>query len=322
MIMQWPGRIRQWVFNWSVRRSPRVKQVTLSQKRIYIMPSRAGFAFLVILLLLLLLAINYQNNLAYGVLFLLSGLFLVTILHTYANLSGLTVRFIRAQPCFSGDKAAFEVQLSPAAGRQYESLQLNLRYEQVCTADLLEHMPSRITLYQQTDRRGLVAAHPLLIETFYPLGLLRAWTWLQVDLDALVYPRPVAGGVLPPLGGQGVGEYISERRGQDEFIGLETYHPGMSLKQVAWKHYARGQGMYTKGFAELQDTNRWLSWDDWPELSTEARLSRLTYWVLQLDKQGDEYGLRLPGQVIKPGQGEAHRLQVLQALALFDGGAE
>lgn len=319
MHSEWYQRLKQWSFNWSVRRSPRVRQLTLSQKRIYIMPSGAGFAFLLLLMVLLLLAINYQNNLAYGVLFLLVGLFLVTILHTYANLSGLTIRFIRAQACYQGEQAAFEIQLCPASGRQYESLQLKLKHGEPCATDLLDGAPETLILYQQADQRGLMAARPLLIESFYPLGLLRAWTWLQVDLEALVYPRPVAGGSLPPLGGRGSGEYLSDVRGHDEFVGLEPHQPGMSLKQVAWKQYARGQGLHAKSYAELQDSNRWLSWDDWPELGTEARLCRLTHWVLLLDRRGDEYGLRLPQQVIRPGQGEAHRLQVLQALALFQG---
>ncbi len=320
MNPEWLQKIKRWAFNWTVRRSPRVRQLTLSQKRIYIMPSKAGAAFLMLLLVMLLLAINYQNNLAYGVLFLLTGLFVITILHTYANLAGLTIRFIRAQSCFNGEQAAYEIQLCPARGRQYESLQLNLRFEDPSAIDLLDDMPHNMLLYQQADQRGYMPARPLLIETFYPLGLLRAWTWLQVDLEALVYPSPVAGGSLPPRGGQGSGEHVGESRGQDEFVGLEPHQPGMSLKQVAWKQYARGQGMHAKSYAELQDSNRWLSWDDWPDLGTEARLSRLTHWVLQLDRMGDEYGLRLPQQVIKPGRGETHRMQVLQALALFDGG--
>jgi hypothetical protein len=32
----------------------------------------------------------------------------------------------------------------------------------------------------------------------------------------------------------------------------------------------------------------------------EARLSRLAAWVLQADKLGQDYGLRLPGQQIRP----------------------
>ena len=51
-------------------------------------------------------------------------------------------------------------------------------------------------------------------------------------------------------------------------------------------------------------------------LDTEARLSRLCAWLLQADKLGLSYGLRLPGLQIKPSSGEAHKRQCLEALAL------
>ena len=48
----------------------------------------------------------------------------------------------------------------------------------------------------------------------------------------------------------------------------------------------------------------------------EHKLSRLCAWVLMADKQQLDYGLRLPLREIKPGSGEAHKRQCLEALAL------
>ncbi len=48
----------------------------------------------------------------------------------------------------------------------------------------------------------------------------------------------------------------------------------------------------------------------------EARLSRLCAWVLQADRLGLDYGLRLPGNEVRPGSGEAHKRRCLEALAL------
>jgi uncharacterized protein (DUF58 family) len=38
--------------------------------------------------------------------------------------------------------------------------------------------------------------------------------------------------------------------------------------------------------------------------------------VLLAERQGLQYGLRLPGQEILPGSGEAHKKNCLQALAM------
>lgn len=314
-------RLKRGFVDWSLRRSPRLKQLTLNQRRIYILPSRAGFTFLLLLLVMLLLAINYQNNLMFAATFLLGSLFVVAILHTYANLSGISIHFIRGHACFAGEQAAFDLTLSASGTRQYESIQLGLAEGDSSAIDLLEQRQLTLSLYQHTYRRGPLQAGALLIETYYPLGLFRAWTWLQVDLQTVVYPRPVAGGALADLIGAGSGEqtkkYQSEKSGGEEFAGLEQYQPGMSLKRIAWKNYARGQGMHAKQYVELSDNRRWLSWEVWPELGTEARLSRLTWWVLQLHCLGEEYGLQLPGLEISPDRGELHRVQVLEALACF-----
>ena len=40
-------------------------------------------------------------------------------------------------------------------------------------------------------------------------------------------------------------------------------------------------------------------------------------WVLLADKQGLQYGLRLPGLEIPPASGPAHKKNCLQALALM-----
>lgn len=319
-------RLKRGFLDWSLRRHPRLKQLTLSQRRIYILPSRAGFVFLLLLLVMLLLAINYQNNLMFATTFLLGSLFVVAILHTYANLSGIRINFIRGHACFVGAQAAFDLTLTASGTRQYESIQLRLAEGDGCAIDLLEQRQLSLSLYQHTYHRGPLQAGALLIETFYPLGLFRAWTWLQVDLQTVVYPRPVAGGLLSDLKGSGSGEQIQECPGEnsggEEFAGLEQYQPGMSLKRVAWKNYARGQGMYAKHYVELNDVRRWLSWQLWPELGTEARLSRLTWWALQLHRMDEEYGLLLPGLEISPNRGEVHRIQVLEGLACFALNAE
>jgi uncharacterized protein (DUF58 family) len=48
----------------------------------------------------------------------------------------------------------------------------------------------------------------------------------------------------------------------------------------------------------------------------EQQLSRLCAWVLLAEKLGLQYGLRLGGVEVRPGSGEMHQRNCLQALAL------
>jgi uncharacterized protein (DUF58 family) len=87
-----------------------------------------------------------------------------------------------------------------------------------------------------------------------------------------------------------------------------------------WKKAAKaddqGNGLVVRDTQQAQRHELWLDFAQAGSLGTEARLSRLCAWVLQADKLGLSYGLRLPGRQIKPDSGEAHKRQCLEALAL------
>ena len=71
-------------------------------------------------------------------------------------------------------------------------------------------------------------------------------------------------------------------------------------------------------FSGAAGTDLWLDLADTPEsLGLEDRLSRLTRWIIEAAQNGQRYGLRLPGQQIKLGAGDAHQARCLEALALY-----
>ncbi len=302
------------------QRHTRRRRVRLNQRRIFLLPSRPGVVYLLVCLVLLLMGTNYQNNLVLAIAFLLLSLFVVAILHTYGNLAGLEIAAVRGYSCYAGEQAEFELRLSTLKGRSHESLQLRWPQQPVQSIDLIDVHESHIRVYHRAPRRGRLVPGALLVESHYPLGLLRAWSWLDLELEALIYPQPLEGGHLPAYHGA-EGEGVLDRQsGSDDFVGFERYQPGMPPRRIAWKAYARGRGLHAKTYVASLERRIWLDWSLWPELDLEKRLSRLCYWTLQLSRSGLEYGLRLPGVEIQPGSGEAHREKVLAALALFPEG--
>jgi uncharacterized protein (DUF58 family) len=109
--------------------------------------------------------------------------------------------------------------------------------------------------------------------------------------------------------------------GNDDFAGLRGYHASDSPRHVAWKAVARTDDMLTKQFAGEGGVELWLDWQLLPAgYSVETRLSRLSGWVVEAERGGALYGLRLPGVEFPPSRGDAHRAACLQALALFKPG--
>ena len=310
-------RLRQRFREWVNRRIPPARVVTLDQRRSCLFPSRAGFFFGLSLLLMLTTAVNYQNNMIYALTFLLATLFVIATLHTYANLSGLTIRALRAQAVFPGQLSEFDIQLERTKQRAHFALHLKWPESTEALVSLVDEDRTRVSLHNEVAGRGWFSPGRLLLESTYPLGLLRCWTWVDLDLYALVYPRPLASADLPGLPSDRADGVSVPVPGSDDFYGFRDYRPGDSPRHLHWKGLAKGQSLQSKQYAAYADRSVWLDWELFAGLATEQRLSHLCYWALEFEKRNEEYGLRLPGVLIEPGSGEKHLSSVLQALALY-----
>ena len=108
-------RFRRYLEN----RLPRNASWTLGQGNIYILPTRAGWAYAVTLLVMLLASINYQLNLGYALTFLLCGSGLVAMHQTHTNLRRLTLHLKAPMPVFAGERALLEVVLTNPGGERH-----------------------------------------------------------------------------------------------------------------------------------------------------------------------------------------------------------
>ena len=306
-------RYRRWI----ERRVGTVAVARLDRRRLYIFPSAAGFGFLALAGALWLLATNFENNLVFLLCFMLLALFVVGIHFTHATLSGLEIRPVRAQSVFQGEAAAVELCLSQRKPRRREQIALRFDGGDAQLVSLERAGDTFVTVLAPTARRGYLDPGLLTLESVYPVGLLRVWTHVRFRFDAAVYPRPVADSARRP-GRRGFGEgHYTGVTGSDDYVGLKTFEPGESLRHVAWKQYAREQGLWSKQYGDPVDSRVWIDWDDYAGLDTEQRLARMCGQACACDAAGHVYGLRLPGAGRAPDRGPAHRQAVLRQLALY-----
>lgn len=303
-----------------VGEGPSHEPVTLNRRRIFILPSREGLIFVLIVFAMLLAAINYRNGMIYLLTFLLAGLGVVAMLHTYRNMARLRFHAGRVEPVFAGETAQFSIQIhNPTDLDRYAlSFLLNQHPDSAeVTADILARDAVFIHLGCHSQYRGSLPLGRFTVSSRYPLGLFRAWSYLDLAMIGVVYPAPGLPQPLPPNDAGARHESQARVAGVDDFYGLRGYVPEDSPRHVHWKAVARGQGMVTKEFTGGGSSERWLTWEQTEGLATEARLSLLCRWLLDAEHAGDSYGLRLPGVDIFPGQGESQLHECLHALAFF-----
>lgn len=289
--------------------------ISLGQRRLYILPTRLGMAFVMLLAFMFAGAVNYNLSLGYGMLFWLVSIMLISALHANLNLVGLRFHGSLARATFAGDKIHLHIQVQQAKPRLRPTLKL---YQEDCSIDFEAHSRDlTLDLPLPTTRRGWFAAGRLIVETRYPLGLFRCWSHLDFEVRGLVYPCPDAH--APPLQLTHHNQHEGQRwvAGGDEFSGLREWRQGDAPRLIAWRQSARNDRLLSRLFQSPQGDTLWLDWDALPAtLGSEGRLSRLCRWVLDAESGGMLYGLRLPGMEIPPGSGPQHRERCLAALAL------
>jgi len=319
--MGWAERIGRIAPTLRLALGPHAGDLRLDRRRVYILPTKAGLLFAVVLATMLLTAVNYSLALGYALTFLLAGVGLVSMLHTWRNLVGLVLRAGRAEPVHAGEVAELGLLLRNLDGPERFAIDLFVPGTARPTRiDIAAGTEPLVSVALPTDRRGWQALPRMRLSTTFPLGLWRAWAWWHPQARVLVLPRPeTPAAPMPESGASG-----TERtgRGEDDFAAIRPFRPGDSPRRLAWKAMARsgGDALLVREFEGGAGGQLHLDWDALPAgLDVESRVSRLARWVIDAEAAGLGYALRLPGVSLALDAGPAHRAACLEALALVPG---
>lgn len=315
--------VRRRLARWWQARLPLTDTWTLTQRNVYILPTGPGWMLALTLLVLLVASINYQLNLGYVLTFLLAGSAVVGMHICHGTLRGLTLHLQAPEPHFLGQSAVLDVQLSSERRTPRFGIALAVHgSSQWAWTDVPAQGSAKVQIAFAPSHRGLHAIPMLTAETRFPLGTFRVWTLWRPAAQVLVYPAPEAPAPPLPAGephASGTGSTHSQ--GMGDFEGVRAYRRGDPLQLVVWKKAAQAlasgsDALVSRDSLQMQRHELWLAPERTGLADPEARLSRLTAWVLQADRLGLDYGLRLPGLEIAPGSGAGQRQRCLQALAL------
>lgn len=306
---------------WWQARHPRSTTWTLTQRRLYILPTGAGLVYAVLLLGLLVGSINDQLNLGYLLTFVLAGAGLVALHASHATLSGLQLSLGAAPGTVAGRCPVGQVvtvtlhctdTTPPGPWRRWLSIGqglgrfgIDLRWQGDAAGDDAAtrfNLPPGGTCAVHRSftplQRGEVDLPALRIDTRFPLGLFCAWSVWRPDQRLRVWPAPEqppppwpAHAASTDAVGETAATPTSLGTGAGDSDGARPWRPGDTPRQVLWRLSARSLDAAGPLWVRdrlpppaPQQAPRWLRWDDTADLTDpEARLSRLCAWVLQAD---------------------------------------
>lgn len=288
--------------------------IRLDRRRIYVLPTVFGLVFATMLMIMSVGALNYYNNPALLLTALLGSVSVISMLIAFRTLDGLCLTSVQSSPCHAGDMLALELGFAPDT-RARTGLRIDIGAASRVLATQANE-PSRAVLALPTERRGLMILPRVRVWTRWPYGLFRAWSWLNPGIEVLVYPRPEANAVPLPFGSREAQRSVVQPQGE-EFGALREYRASDPRRLIAWKASARHDRLLVREPEHLTGQEFVLDFNALPALDLEARIARLTRWVLMAEEHRSRYTLLLPGQRIGPDLGSTHARRCLRELALL-----
>lgn len=293
-------------------------------RRVSIRPTRNTVGFGALLFALWYAALSQGNGAAYALFFFIVALALVSWLHARRNLRGLTLRAGRIDAVFAGGEVRVPISVTASSGNFAAGVEVRALSggESATCGFIAAGQTANIVITVPAPARGAFPSLDLELRSLWPLGLLAARTRLTLDAPHIVQPAPAG---TQPLPAGEPGWRYDRRKGRgdgDEFAGLREFRVGESPRRIDWRAAERTEKLLIKEWEGASGGLRWLDWNTLDAPGAEARLAQLTRWVLEADRSGAPYGLRLPGVIVPPSLGPAHRTRCFHALAAFPGSAE
>lgn len=313
VVERFGDRAARWAF---IRpKKPEPLPIFLNRSRIYVLPTSFGLFLAGVITALLLGALNYNNNPAIFLAFIIAAAAHNSLVHAHLLLSGLCINTLHAEPVHAGQNMQLRMRFEAKGARDRQGLEL------VCgdseeKFDLLAREQIEISLSITTLRRGWMQTGRMRISTIRPLGLARAWSWIRPDTHLLVYPALEAQAPALPEA-QGEGSQARMHAQGEHLHQLREYRHGDAKKQIAWKASARGEHLLVREYETQTAKEIQLDWFSLSTLPYEARISRLARWVVNAENSNCRYSLRLPQEFIASSSGLEQRHACLRALALM-----
>jgi transglutaminase-like putative cysteine protease len=232
------SRFRQAVARWTLRRQGAdLGEFELHRRRLYIVPTGLGLTYATMLLAMLVGGLNYGNNLALLLTFLLAAAGWVAMHQAHANLQGVIGRLQgTAQTTAHSTPVDFHLALRIPDNRPRPDLEIDGPARPGLTQPRVVSLVPGQTIHVHWTQPPTPELLRVRLATRYPLGLFRAWTWIH---PPPAIPAPLAA-TTPQRGDAGeIEQLAASATGDGDIVSLRAWREGDPWQRIAWRASAR-----------------------------------------------------------------------------------
>ena len=297
-----------------------MSEYIIGRRQLYILPTRIGWYFASILFALFAIAIKFDNQGAFMMLFLLVAVGIIAMHYTHNNVIGLKLVGTPAQSVFVGENAQFPIKFSNLNVRNRKAIWLICDgFKQVF--DLEKNQEKQLVIDLPTVSRGYFNCPTVTLSSQFPLGIFFCWCKKFQNIQrCIVYPQPLDLVAFPDDGENKTltESRVSTKNSNADFSGMKAYQPGDRPRDIHWPSLAKTHKLITVQHEDHSSSSFNLSWFSLPNhLSIEDKLSQLCFWLIDAEKKAARYQLEMPNHTIQFNNGTSHFYECLKVLALW-----
>lgn len=293
---------------------------TVGRRDLYILPTRIGWYYSLILIALFAIAVKFDNQAAFMMLFILTSVGMIAMVYTHNNMIGLGLSAKPGKTVFVGELACFNLTVHNDHNKPRNAVWLMSAGVQQLI-NVAANQQRSYELKFPTVHRGYLSCEQTTLTSHFPIGVFFCWTRrYNSQQRCLVYPQPLD--LVPfPIDGSSSGKQAAKTNiqlGGEDFAGMKSYQPGDRLRDIHWPSLAKTNKLITVQHEAQNSSSINLSWFTLPSMmNIEDRLSQLCYWVIDAEQQGVRYQLEMPSHTIEYDNGLSHYHKCLTVLALW-----
>ena len=278
------------------------------------MPTLEGIWWLGAVFLLMLMGWGYANNLCLALAVLLLSLSVIFLIECHFNLEGLNLQLMSYEDQFAQRRLRWKGAYRSRSQRTRHNLKLRWDTKEQLSSEikiLPDHFIEGEFIFPYSKKWD---SPFIIIESRYPMGLFRAWSFQKIDNVAWVYPEPILENESTQVSHSSESEterYKISSSG-DEPHESKFFETGDSSNRIDWKYYARTQSLRLKTYLEHESK---LFYYSWPYLAGDEYSKKILTGHIQRHSQREEkFGFKIGSLELPPEIGPHHVQTVLRAI--------
>ena len=263
---------------------------SVNWRRVFVLPTRHGYMVAFAILGVFAIGVRIQNNMLLLMAIALFVIFMFSLIWSATNLDKFSFMLVGKPYLIAG--RAVRVDLAPSGRQRLNDVWLRGTEASDRKRPELAYDNRSLSIGFSTDKRGKQDLPPIMVETRFPFGVARAWTYISGG-EVLVAPVPDFAGCRSYFQ-IGHHTHAADLTGENGADGLDSWQPGTPLNRISWKHFAASDRLLQKSGDEGGANTLFFSYAHVAHLGHEAALSVLCAAVLQAADLRQNFHLELP----------------------------